>query len=782
MISMRDDEYFAIKTRAAAVFRKIPNVTAIGLGGRERDGRPTGEIVIKVFVSQKKPPHDIPPGEMIPAHFEGVPTDVVEMGPPVPHLDPVPGSVVPGGAMEMGRTDPLQGGIILGVEPETNGTLGCFLRDKEDSTAVYALTNGHVVDDNERRISLSRRILRADSDTGFGGPVGYVTAARDKDPFDCAIIRLEAGLNWLPSIKEIGFVAGTYEVTLADSVTQLYKVRKRGARTRLTGGILIAVGVETKDFPSAKSLDFVVRPNPPASPHENDQSCFSFPGDSGSVIVNDDNEVIGLLWGSEDIEKTPAVKFSHCVANPIEDVLEYFKKEHKLDLEVATPSGPNPHDAQTAVPPAGAPLRPLQDVFKNRDGGHHRPLAGGSQILGAPFGAANSGTLGCLVTKTGELGTAYILTSYDALSANGQIPPSAGTEVGQPDNDGSCSQCCDNTVGEFTKGGPDLTTPTAALAKLEKDQTWLAEVMQIGFLEGTAPVTADEINSGKYQVRKRGIGSRLTGGIVTAVGGVAGVLPDDVKLRDPHAMLVRPNPNPLKPNADICFSTLFDRGAVLVNAGQKVVGLLYGEKEIVLNGVKIVHGVAAPIELVLQALNSLPDIKVQLATAGAPDQKHTTTARTITDHATALPPLVVDGQPSRDDLAAAFDWLRAELSHSIAGRLAIDLWSNHRGEIGELINHHRKVATVWHRSGGPALLQAFTRALHTPSLTIPASVNGLPTSACLDRLAAAFRRYGSPTLCADVSRLRSALPSIGGLSLAEILSALDTTRETALSH
>src|SRR5688572_2853792 len=157
---MRDDEYFAIKTRAAAVFRKIPNVTAIGLGGRERDGRPTGEIVIKVFVNRKKPPHEVPPGEMIPAQFEGVPTDVVEMGLPVPNLDPVPGSVVPPSPneMEVELSDPLEGGTVLVTGNSPRGTLGCFLRDKEDGTAVYALTNAHVVAD-EGKITLSRRFL-----------------------------------------------------------------------------------------------------------------------------------------------------------------------------------------------------------------------------------------------------------------------------------------------------------------------------------------------------------------------------------------------------------------------------------------------------------------------------------------------------------------------------------------------------------------------------------------------------------------------------------------------
>ena len=49
---MTDERLIAVKMRAAAEFRKIPGVTGVGLGGRERDGRPTGELVIKVFVRQ----------------------------------------------------------------------------------------------------------------------------------------------------------------------------------------------------------------------------------------------------------------------------------------------------------------------------------------------------------------------------------------------------------------------------------------------------------------------------------------------------------------------------------------------------------------------------------------------------------------------------------------------------------------------------------------------------------------------------------------------------------
>jgi hypothetical protein len=42
------------KERVARQLMSLPRVTGAGIGGRERDGRPTGEIVIKVLVARKR--------------------------------------------------------------------------------------------------------------------------------------------------------------------------------------------------------------------------------------------------------------------------------------------------------------------------------------------------------------------------------------------------------------------------------------------------------------------------------------------------------------------------------------------------------------------------------------------------------------------------------------------------------------------------------------------------------------------------------------------------------
>jgi hypothetical protein len=77
-----DDQLIELNDRAAAKFLTIPGVTAVGLGGLERGGRPTGEVVLKVFVERKRSATELTPGELLPAQFEGVGVDVVELPEP----------------------------------------------------------------------------------------------------------------------------------------------------------------------------------------------------------------------------------------------------------------------------------------------------------------------------------------------------------------------------------------------------------------------------------------------------------------------------------------------------------------------------------------------------------------------------------------------------------------------------------------------------------------------------------------------------------------------------
>jgi hypothetical protein len=333
-----DEELFAIAARAAKAFAHLPNVHSVGVGGRERGGRPTGEIVLKVFVRQKLPSDRLDRRGTIPESFEGVPTDVV------PAAIPEKLALVPGielltadqyDAMEdQSRERPLVGGTMIEPDDESGaGTLGFIVEALEDNRMVFAVTNYHVVFDNralERPAEVGQptpshsctACCRGVIGKFFGGfHAGAVAPAPFPRALDYALIRLDAGLEWKNEVKEIGVLEDTYNLKVSDIVMHTYQVRKRGFVTHLTGGIVHAIGIARPPDPvippgaTDAEIDAIfaeqffqesiaIRPNAiPASPGAT--VLFATHGDSGSALVNDANQVVGLLWGGRGRHSSP---------------------------------------------------------------------------------------------------------------------------------------------------------------------------------------------------------------------------------------------------------------------------------------------------------------------------------------------------------------------------------------------------------------------------------------------------------------------------------------------
>jgi hypothetical protein len=661
--------------------------------------------------------------------------------------------------MDHSPTYPLEGGmtITMDANPDVEGTLGYFLRDRNDSTAVYALTNYHVAAKN-MKLSLSWRaegnlqlayLTRAFATAEGGGVDKYR---------DAALLRLDAGVKWLPSIKDLGFIPRAHYITVDEAAPLNYQVRKRGARTKVTGGIVEALNFTWPLQPGASSWPngLLIRPNPDSN-FADQQVVFDFFGDSGSVVVNDKNEIVALLWGGENNYAT----LLHGYAVSIAVVLDRFKAVEGLDLYVPSVDTSKPEtiadQTLTVPPPAGAKLKTVAQMIAGGDAHYYRPLVGGSQILAAPMlGAPNAATLGCIVTDTAHPGSAWALTSFRNLTANGTIPPTGETKIGQPDNHSSISGCCSNTFAHFAFEGASPGASMAALVKLEDDQRWLPEVLRIGLVHiaQSGTVFANSL------VRKHGAETRLTGGKVVALGGHYGTLPAGVSS---DAMLVAPNPDPAQPDVEMCFSQPGDRGALIVNEYGGIFGMLYDEVDIPdANGRRVIHGVGAPIQSVLDGLNQAAGLDLAIATATVINIPLTTHARI----AAAIGDL--PAQPERDWLGDARD----ELAALGAGQRLAAKWRAHHDEIRDLIRHNRRVAAVWHRSGGPALVQAIASTLRSDAARLPSLVNGMPLRTVIERIAAVLLRYGSAQLRIDLALLQSHLPSMEGLGAHDLLSAL----------
>jgi hypothetical protein len=69
-----------VRARHEAELMRYPNVVGVGEGICTREGKPTGEPCLVVFVDRKIPPARLAKDEILPSRIEGVPVDVVEVG------------------------------------------------------------------------------------------------------------------------------------------------------------------------------------------------------------------------------------------------------------------------------------------------------------------------------------------------------------------------------------------------------------------------------------------------------------------------------------------------------------------------------------------------------------------------------------------------------------------------------------------------------------------------------------------------------------------------------
>jgi hypothetical protein len=119
----------------------------------------------------------------------------------------------------------------------------------------------------------------------------YLMGFRDAT-MDAAVIRLEAKSEYYLQIEDIGATNGDHQVTTAEAATGTYEVRKRGRTTRVTGGKVHSV--HASHTSGSPSNYMVIIPNPSAA----GTATFADWGDSGAAVVNEANEVVGLLFGT----------------------------------------------------------------------------------------------------------------------------------------------------------------------------------------------------------------------------------------------------------------------------------------------------------------------------------------------------------------------------------------------------------------------------------------------------------------------------------------------------
>ena len=325
-----------VKLSAEADLLKRSGVTGVDIGKKIVKGQKTDELSIRVYVEKKK---DVPKEKAIPEEIDGIKTDVIQrkfvLNPRLMRVADIQLKE------DTATYDTLRGGISIGPcrsiyfdEDEAAcqgldapgwyvfvGTLGAFVRDN-DTNALMMLSNFHVMCVNDQW-SAGDTIAQPSLVDGGNCPadvVGAVQRASLGGQVDCAVASHTDG-EASCSIVDIGFVSGT-----ADAAVDM-ALRKRGRTTELTHGIVdtvdLTVTLNYCDGPGSVTLtnQIGIEYDPAQSP------TFGRGGDSGSVVVNEDNNVIGLYFAgtSEVVDDHGNViepEGAYGVANPIGAVLE----------------------------------------------------------------------------------------------------------------------------------------------------------------------------------------------------------------------------------------------------------------------------------------------------------------------------------------------------------------------------------------------------------------------------------------------------------------------------
>ena len=290
------------------------NVVATGVGYKMVDGKLTDTPSIICSVVNKVAASSLSSRDLIPAEIGGVPTDVVATG------------IIRAFQAPTDRFRPAPGGVSVGHKDITAGTLGCWVRRNGE---WMILSNNHVLA-NINAAKIGDAILQPGSYDGGKNPddqiatlEDFVTITLQELPSDCDIagnivallnalsgvvgsdtrlkaVRIRAIENIVdaaiarplrqedvnPEILNIGAIERTATAVLG------MPLKKSGRTTGYTEGQVTQVDVTANvgygDNRTALFTDQIMA------------GAMSQPGDSGSAVLNNNDELVGLLFAGSD--------------------------------------------------------------------------------------------------------------------------------------------------------------------------------------------------------------------------------------------------------------------------------------------------------------------------------------------------------------------------------------------------------------------------------------------------------------------------------------------------
>jgi Trypsin len=256
-----------------------PDVTGVSVTNRVKAGKETDELVIRVYVRNKRPLAEVPEALRIPPDINGIKTDVMEKGPDL-HT----------GLQDKQR--PVQCGLEIGVKTGVTawylGTAGCFVRKNTSgppASAVTLLTAAHVLYPEDAPnysdvVYQPGPSVFSDNSIGLKLSGDYVY----NDTVDAGLVSLDDGIGYSNYVLEIGSITGTADANPGDHV------KKTGRTTGFTSGTIRNESPYSARFEDGVWLNELLIIDP-----EKPYTMFCDQGDSGAPLINDAGRIVGLV-------------------------------------------------------------------------------------------------------------------------------------------------------------------------------------------------------------------------------------------------------------------------------------------------------------------------------------------------------------------------------------------------------------------------------------------------------------------------------------------------------
>ncbi|MBL8187328.1 MAG: DNA/RNA non-specific endonuclease [Acidobacteria bacterium] len=320
-------------------FLKDKNISSVGIGYKEKDGKKTKVISVQ-FTVEKKASTDLLESldtREIPKSFNiggvEVPTDVLERSYKLGYKLVAEAEVE--SVSRKTRIDPIRPGVSVANKKVSAGTIGCIVYDKVDGTP-YVLSNWHVLNGPEGQIGDD--VVQPgpfDDNRTAQNRLGKLVRSHLGAAGDCAIASIE-DRRFEPEILDLAVkVESIGEPELDD------KVIKSGRTTAVTHGIVSRIHTMTRiDYGGSvgeKAIGGFEIEVDPANPPSNGE--VSMGGDSGSVWLFKTNQgkpgkvMAGLHFAGEG------------AGNPHEHAIACYAKSVFDKLEIST-------KAEVVMPPA----------------------------------------------------------------------------------------------------------------------------------------------------------------------------------------------------------------------------------------------------------------------------------------------------------------------------------------------------------------------------------------------------------------------------------------------